>query len=580
MSFEKIVKLELEEVMAYIALYRKWRPMVFEDVVEQEHIVKSLRYSVCNDHIAHAYLFCGTRGTGKTTMAHILARAINCLNPQNGDPCNECEICRGIISGSILDVIEIDAASNNSVDNIRDIRDEVVYSPSQAKYKVYIIDEVHMLSTGAFNALLKTLEEPPTRVVFILATTEPHKLPATILSRCQRYDFRRITSKSIARHLEKIALANNVKVDKAALDLIARLSDGALRDALSILDQCISTGSNDIKYEDVLTITGVVNETFIASFAESLNKKSVSECLYKVNTLFMEGKDISQFVLELIIYYRNLLICNTVEDPSQIIEASEEALEIMKSQARSLDRNFIINIINELSGLEASLKWSSQPRIMLEVALIKICSINPGNVQENYAYEGVKTEPAAGPVSAELKAAQKLNKSNSSIADSAKAGDNKPEDGSATNAANSEVNSKVNDATNTEEDNQFKDSYNKLDETWKEVLVELSSCGKRPLCICLNKARIVKLNKNAVGIVFPQQAEVNKNIASQTENLQLIEKAFRKVTNKDIQVRCMIEKDVKDSLDDEQDFANDDDVTNKIINFADRFNIPINIIDE
>lgn len=221
--------------MSYIALYRKWRPLIFEDVVEQEHVVKTLKHSVNQQRIAHAYLFCGTRGTGKTTMAKIFARAINCLDPHDGDPCNKCEICKGILSESILDVIEIDAASNNSVDNIREIRDEVIYAPSQSKYKVYIIDEVHMLSTGAFNALLKTLEEPPSHVVFILATTDPHKLPATILSRCQRFDFRRISVESIMERLDTISKESSVTLHKDAARLIAKMSDGALRDVVYIL---------------------------------------------------------------------------------------------------------------------------------------------------------------------------------------------------------------------------------------------------------------------------------------------------------------------------------------------------------
>jgi len=596
--------------------------MIFGDVVEQEHIVKSLKYSVCNDQISHAYLFCGTRGTGKTTMAHILARAINCLNPQNGDPCNECEICRGIISGSILDVIEIDAASNNSVDNIREIRDEVVYSPSQAKYKVYIIDEVHMLSTGAFNALLKTLEEPPSRVVFILATTEPHKLPATILSRCQRYDFRRITSKGIAKHLNKVALASNVKVENEALNLIARLSDGALRDALSILDQCISMGNDYIKYEDVLTITGVVNETFIASFAEALNKKDISDCLVKVNTLFMEGKDISQFVTELIVYYRNLLICSTVDDPSQIIETSEESLKIMKSQATLLDKGFIISVINELSTLEASLRWSSNPRIMLEVALIKICSM----YQENHGNENSSAESTANSSKATTASRSQSTSESNSIPSQAESKENGRKDdnnrkynnvvnNAVDNNAGNSVRDKykyeagndlINDLNNdanknahtnklandmkytesannmvrAEEEVHSAELYRDLNDIWVEVLQELSSCGKRPLCICLNKARVVKLSKNAVGIVFPQQAKVNKDIASQTENLQLIEKAFKTVTNKDIHVKCMIEKEADDYVSHEKTVNENDEVVNKIIDFAGKYNIPFNVIDE
>ncbi|HPU41417.1 MAG TPA: DNA polymerase III subunit gamma/tau, partial [Acetivibrio clariflavus] len=301
--------------MSYLALYRKWRPMVFEDVVEQEHVVKTLKNSILAGRIAHAYLFCGTRGTGKTTMAKIFSRAINCLNSKDGDPCNECEICKGILNGSLLDVIEIDAASNNSVDNVREIRDEVVYTPSKARYKVYIIDEVHMLSTGAFNALLKTLEEPPGHVVFILATTEPHKLPATILSRCQRFDFRRIPVESIVKRIGYIAENSGVSIEEEGLRLIARMSDGALRDAISILDQCISLGNKHLTYEDVLSIVGIVNNTFVADVVDAINTKEVDRVLQLINVLVMDGKNITQFVSDLILYYRNLLICSTSKNP-------------------------------------------------------------------------------------------------------------------------------------------------------------------------------------------------------------------------------------------------------------------------
>ena len=236
--------------MSYLALYREWRPKTFDEVVEQKQAVYALRQSVINRQIGHAYLFSGTRGTGKTTLAKIFSRAINCLSPQEGNPCNECELCRAILAGSLMDVIEMDAASNNSVDNIRRICDEVVFMPSQAKYKVYIIDEVHMLSTGAFNALLKTLEEPPAHAVFILATTEPHRLPATILSRCQRYEFRRIPQEGIAARLSEIALSDHISIAKPALDAIAVFADGAMRDAISLLDQAKSSIAGTIERED------------------------------------------------------------------------------------------------------------------------------------------------------------------------------------------------------------------------------------------------------------------------------------------------------------------------------------------
>jgi len=270
--------------VSYLALYRKWRPLVFEDVVEQEHVVRTLRNSICSGRIAHAYLFCGTRGTGKTTMAKIFSRAVNCLNPKDGDPCNQCEICQGILNGSLLDVIEIDAASNNSVDDIRVLRDEVIYTPSKARYKVYIIDEVHMLSTGAFNALLKTLEEPPAHVIFILATTEPHKLPATILSRCQRFDFRRIPVDSIVKRIEYIAKESGVEIRREGCH----------------------------KHKDVLSVVGLVTDTFIAEVVDAIKNKEVGRVLNAVDELVMEGKNIGQFVSELVMYYRNLMICSSV----------------------------------------------------------------------------------------------------------------------------------------------------------------------------------------------------------------------------------------------------------------------------
>ncbi|HOJ10061.1 MAG TPA: DNA polymerase III subunit gamma/tau [Clostridiales bacterium] len=585
--------------MSYIALYRKWRPLVFDDVVEQEHIVKSLKYSVRTGRIAHAYLFCGTRGTGKTTMAHILSRAINCLNPHDGDPCNKCEICSGILSGSILDVMEIDAASNNSVDNVREIRDEVIYTPSQAKYKVYIIDEVHMLSTGAFNALLKTLEEPPAHVVFILATTEPHKLPATILSRCQRYDFRRITSESIAARLDKIAKANDIQVEKEALKLIARLSDGALRDALSILDQCISLGNKEITYKDVLSITGMVNESFISAFVDSLIKRYVNDTLNMVNTLIMEGKDISQFVSELIVYYRNLLICKIIEDVSSVIETSGEVIETMKTQAVLLEKNEIINTIKELSTLESSIKWSNHPRVMFEVTLIKILSgmfgsinaDNTGNSGDSGNVGNIGNAGSIGNISGNI----------GNIADNDVFGRRvdysdilKRLTALEEKISTSEMSSKPvrldrpNTSEEVEENKDVKrvtprnvaDSCKSLEDAWVKVLAELTNCGKKPLCSFLNNTRITALNKNCIGIVFSDQSDVNKKIVSQTDNLQLIEKILNSILGKELRVKCVAESDMENSPNIEQEDSIVDDCTDKIVRFANNLNVPINIYDK
>jgi len=360
--------------MSYIALYREWRPTRFSDVVEQEHVVKALRYSVSTGRIAHAYLFCGTRGTGKTTMAHILSRAVNCLDPRDGEPCNQCEICREILSGSCVDVLEIDAASNNSVDNVRSIRDEVIYAPTKARKKVYIIDEVHMLSTGAFNALLKTLEEPPEHVIFILATTEPHKLPATILSRCQRFDFRRISLDSIAKHLDVIASANGTELSPNAAKLIARMSDGAMRDAISLLDQCMSLGKKTISYDDVLSVVGVVNDEFMAKFVDSLLARNVQDILHNVGTLIAEGRDTAHFTSDLVVYFRNLLICKSTGGKCEdLVDVPGEVLETMKRQAKMLSLEDIMYHVRELSALEYNLKYAANPRVLLEVTLIKLC---------------------------------------------------------------------------------------------------------------------------------------------------------------------------------------------------------------
>ncbi|WP_242856064.1 DNA polymerase III subunit gamma/tau [Ruminiclostridium josui] len=358
--------------MSYTALYRKWRPLVFEDVVEQEHVVKTIKNTVKSERIAHAYLFCGTRGTGKTTMAKIFARAINCLNPKDGDPCNECEICRGILDESILDVVEIDAASNNSVDNVREIRDEVVYAPSQARYKVYIIDEVHMLSSGAFNALLKTLEEPPGHVVFILATTDPHKLPATILSRCQRFDFKKITPAGIAARVKEIAKASGIQIEDEGALLIARLADGALRDALSILDQCIAEGNNNITYQNVLDAIGIVSDDFISEIVDNIESKNVEGLVADVEKLSASGRDILRFASDLVLYFRNLLICKLSANPSNILDAGKQHLDKMIAQSEAFSKEQLIGIIKELSSFETQLKYALNQRVFLEVMLISI----------------------------------------------------------------------------------------------------------------------------------------------------------------------------------------------------------------
>ena len=297
--------------MGYIALYRKFRPLTFSEIVGQEHITRTLRNQIIAGRVGHAYLFNGGRGTGKTSAAKILARAINCLNPKDGEPCNECEICKGAISGSLTDIVEMDAASNNSVEDIRSIREEVNFLPTKAKYRVYIIDEVHMLSTGAFNALLKTLEEPPEHVKFILATTEPQKLPATILSRCQRFDFKRLSPENIVKRLKIVCEKSEIEATDEALNTIASLSEGAMRDALSILERCIQDGTNKIEADKIKDLVGIPKTTFVNKIIEGIVEYNIEEVLSSIEEVLQEGKDINNFLWEMIKYTKDVLVFQT-----------------------------------------------------------------------------------------------------------------------------------------------------------------------------------------------------------------------------------------------------------------------------
>lgn len=340
--------------MSYVALYRKFRPDSFESVKGQEHIVTTLRNQIESDRIGHAYLFCGTRGTGKTTVAKIFARAVNCEHPVNGSPCGECATCRAIAAGVSMNVIEIDAASNNGVDNIREIVDEVAYSPTEGRYKVYIIDEVHMLSIGAFNALLKTLEEPPAYVIFILATTEAHKIPITILSRCQRYDFRRISIDTIAGRLSEIMVKEHVAVEEKALRYVAKAADGSMRDALSLLDQCIAFHFGDeLTYDKVLDVLGAVDTGVFSRLLRSVLDRNVAECIALLDEIVIQGRELTQFVTDFTWYLRNLLLVKTSDHVEDVIDMSSENLQLLQQEAERVEADGIIRyirIFSELSG--------------------------------------------------------------------------------------------------------------------------------------------------------------------------------------------------------------------------------------
>lgn len=359
--------------MAHKALYRKWRPEIFEDLIGQEPIVTTLKNQIQSGQIAHAYLFTGTRGTGKTSTAKVFAKTVNCENPAENNPCNQCETCIGITEEKIMDVMEIDAASNNGVENIREIRENVKYHPSKGKYKVYIIDEVHMLSQGAFNALLKTLEEPPAHVIFILATTEPRKIPATILSRCQRYDFKPVTIDNIQKRLIFILDSMEIEFEKEALRIISVSAEGALRDALSILEQSVQWEQQRLTTEGVVDTLGIVPEEQLYETIEALRNNKLEEVLEVLETGGRQGKDVVHFTKDLIQYLRKLLMAKVGVELEQFSTMPKDFLERLKVQSQQLSSEWITENLEGLSALEGKMKWTGQPRILLEVFLVGIC---------------------------------------------------------------------------------------------------------------------------------------------------------------------------------------------------------------
>ena len=369
--------------MSYTALYRKFRPGLFEDVKGQEHIVTTLKNQIKANRIGHAYLFTGTRGTGKTTVAKIFAKTVNCESPTENGPCGECRTCKAIAAGASMNVIEIDAASNNGVDNIREIVDEVSYSPAEGKYKVYIIDEVHMLSIGAFNALLKTLEEPPSYVIFILATTEVHKLPITILSRCQRYDFKRISIDTITGRMQELIDAEGVQVEEKALRYIAKTADGSMRDALSLLDQCIAFHlGSELTYDKVLDVLGAVDTEVFSRLLRHVLDKDVLGCVKLLEEIVMQGRELTQFVTDFSWYLRNLMLVQSSDNLEDVIDMSSDNLERLKEEAAMVEMSTIIRYIRIFSELAGQIKYASQKRILVEIALIKLCKPSMETNQE------------------------------------------------------------------------------------------------------------------------------------------------------------------------------------------------------
>ena len=525
--------------MSYTALYRKFRPLKFEEIVGQEHITRTLKNQIVAGRVGHAYLFNGGRGTGKTSAAKVLARAVNCLNPQNGEPCNECEICKAALAGSLTDIVEMDAASNNSVEDIRSIREEVNFLPTLAKYRVYIIDEVHMLSTGAFNALLKTLEEPPTHVKFILATTEPQKLPATILSRCQRFDFKKISNEDIVKRLEYIAKESNIEITKEALNIIAILSEGAMRDALSILERCLQDGETNIDEDKIKDLVGIPKLTYINAIVKSFIEYNVEEAIKAVDTVLNEGKDLNNMLWEIIKYVKDILVFKAT---GKLEIYNQAEIEDIKKLSEEVSKERLLYIITDLSKLENDMKWSSQKSILFQVEIIKLCS------------ENIIETPV-----------QNVNKSSSNSG----------------KTANSQKNIQTNSipgkdtAKNTkdEEKTSMTQAISGYGEAkgWKNILNELRQNGKIMIYSNLLKAKAIELNDMTIGISFPDGINAfGKSILEKPESINELAKTVSMEYGKDMKVRII---ENADSL------TKKEVQVNPVEKMATELHIPINVIE-
>ena len=506
------------------ALYRVYRPKNFSDVIGQEHIVRTLKNQIENNNVGHAYLFCGTRGTGKTSTAKIFSRAVNCTNLHNDEPCNECENCREILEDKTMDVVEIDAASNNSVDDIRELRENVKYSPAKAKYKVYIIDEVHMLSQGAFNALLKTLEEPPSYVIFILATTEPHKIPATILSRCQRFDFKRVTVKDISSRMRYICEKEGIEADEKALNLIARNSQGALRDALSVLDQCISFEGNKISYNDVIELLGSVNIEQLFDLAESIIKEDTRKSLQILNDFIIWGKDVRNLVNDLIDHFRNLMVCKISNDLDEIISLPEETIDLLKQQAETIDTNNLIRILNILSETQDGMKISSNPRVLMEVTMMKIAQPMFDESKEALIkrIENLEQKIESGNI--------KVNhiSTNQTV-------DNFNEN----NQQNSNIVEKQEDE-NIEYENLKGDDIKLVEKSWKKILQKMKEDKNQVIRALLQDVDSFNISEDTLYIIFTDNYSFAKSRLDSPATIQYVEKVIREVLNRSFSVKIAL----------------------------------------
>ena len=545
----------------YKALYRKYRPKTFDEICGQEAVTTSLKNQVKNGEISHAYIFQGTRGTGKTSAAKILSRAVNCLHPIDGNPCNECENCKAILSESVLDVVEMDAASNNGVDDIRELKEKVIYPPQSLKYKVYIIDEVHMLSKGAFNALLKILEEPPRHLIFILATTEIQKIPATILSRSQKYNFKRISIEEITENLKKITDLEGKSCDEEVFTLIAKSSDGAMRDALSVLDQLITKNKDHIKLEDAMEVLGISSSELLFSLSRALVEKDVAGALYAIDEIYKEGVDFNTLSSQILNHFRDFLLVKTLKDPKKIIYTSH--LSEFQEMAGETDLEDLLIIIDILKNLAVEIKYADNKRVVFEMNAIKICKrlVKDDMALRLKALEdklsGLENKGLANnfrseevfPLNNKLDIEKNLDKGtdkkevpNNSDHDILRDG---PEDQSIEKSNQSAI---IEDNGEVNQGGEVTLSLEKINSDWGKIVAELKSKSYAGFGGFLTFAKLEKFHENILEIVFQEGYEFYYNYCSDPERKNILPDLLKSIYGKDIDVRFKLQKAGADKL--------------------------------
>lgn len=512
--------------MAYTALYREWRPRTFDDVVGQEHITVTIKNQIKNNRIAHAYLFSGTRGTGKTSTAKIFSKAVNCLNLKDGEPCNECEMCQKINLGISIDVIEMDAASKRKLEDIKDVIENVKYPPQEGKYKVYIMDEVHMLTQEAVNAFLKTLEEPPSNVIFILATTDPQKLPITILSRCQKFDFRRIKSSHVFDRLRRIVKEQGIFADDRSLNLIGRMCDGAMRDALSILDQAISMGEGKVEYDSVVTMLGLVTNENLLKLTDRIIEKNVESSMRIIDEIVFSGKDIYTFIRDMINHMRDLLMIKVSQEPEEILDMSEENINFIKEQAQKIRVEEIMRNVRILQDAEEQSKWTKQSRIYLELAVIKMCKIEYDTSKEVMLARLNRIEEALK--EGMVKVSREIVSSNKVV--------NKESKEKVEKVIPNPIVSQV------REENIYSNvTLDIVKKSWRDILEAFKSRRQMVLFAALTQGNVIKCENGLITLQYDRNYAFHKQRLEKEENRKLIEDIFSDILKDRVKLQYIIE---------------------------------------